>query len=1181
MTCPAGYFCPDRGSQAPTACGAGSYNPSTGSAESTACLSCPLGRVNANKGSISSAACELCPAGFFCSTPAAQVVCPAGSYCPLNATDPIACPLGAYCEKGAANWTVCPSGSFADRTGRPDASCSGPCAAGRYGDTPGAQNSSCDGPCAAGFYCVAGSTTATAARCPNGTTTAQGQGTKGSDCKGEPPTERVDAVTVALVGSGVGGLQLTWYPGKSIDGSSPTAGYAAACQQMRTPSIPDTVGDAFVEVAATVSDAVLDGGVRLATIPSSALQPSCGYRCRVAPLNDAGRGGFSDWSLPVRWYVRAPETPVLDAAEQLSRESNAARYVTVSGSLRSGVNGEAVVMSDATLSIRYGPATDVSAADTVPFNRSSAADGCQGSREVSVTGAANGLRLWQPNAASSNWRFSFSVLLCDQRPYAFSVSATNIGGAASNWSGWSAPVSTNCSAGTYLAAGGQQCESCPEGAACRALGLAPNVTTLAAVPNWWRAPWVVDATAAFTPCAPLSSDGTTACLGSNRCAAGYGGVLCQECLAGYARSGAAGCSACPEPWRSWLALLGVGMLAVLLLAFLVRAALRSRGEPSRLEVIMLKVLMSHLQTVALAAEFDLRWPSWLAGLFAVSDASSSLSDAVLSLDCVLPAAQAGSGAAVFSGAALTLCAPFLCAAAAALFWFTPRGACTWFATAPPASASPVAGGAQKTAAELANPKFVAFSVTLIVILSTMHASLSKAALRLLTCRPLAGRHWLAADMSVECWVADSPHARYGVPLGSLAIIFFVIGIPAGNAFVLYRRRHKLARTDTRIRFGFLYASYRLDTFFWDSVVLLRKLAIAVVAVFLRPAGAGLQAFAAQIAAFCALSVQLLVQPYANARVNALDAYSLGTQLATFTLSILLYLSDTAESLKVTASLGVLGANIAYLIYFFLVFFRESTLARAAAGRLSGAATHIGAAALSFHVRRATRLSNADVGGGDTPVEAVELAAVPPRDPPGLGVVMIGAMVTNPVVRRSLDSTIDNGSTSLPEKGRGDAVGGGTATSAANQLSLPIARQIEPAAEQRGSLGATPQSRFLDARAEAASPRRGPAAALLPARSQSLVSPHPHDLVPSTLRTRVGSVAEPRTPTAVDAIVIGWIEARDAASGRPYWYNSAGQTTWAKPSEASRWAAREESRERSGKALASGSKGAHYSTNQLS
>jgi hypothetical protein len=161
------------------------------------------------------------------------------------------------------------------------------------------------------------------------------------------------------------------------------------------------------------------------------------------------------------------------------------------------------------------------------------------------------------------------------------------------------------------------------------------------------------------------------------CDEGYAGVLCHECVSGWARSGVAGCAKCGAPWRSWLALTAVAAVALAVLSFLVRATLRSRGEPSRLEIVMLKVLMAHLQTVALAAEFDLRWPSWLAGLFAASDASSSLSDAVLSLDCVLPSPpELGSGAAVFAGAALTSTGS-ACTWARPPAWATRSFATTW------------------------------------------------------------------------------------------------------------------------------------------------------------------------------------------------------------------------------------------------------------------------------------------------------------------------------------------------------------------------------------------------------------------------------------------------------------------------------------------------------------------------
>ena len=55
----------------------------------------------------------------------------------------------------------------------------------------------------------------------------------------------------------------------------------------------------------------------------------------------------------------------------------------------------------------------------------------------------------------------------------------------------------------------------------------------------WRMPWVTNVSAAFAPCAELSSNGDTACLAGGVCAEGYAGVLCSACVAGYARSGAA------------------------------------------------------------------------------------------------------------------------------------------------------------------------------------------------------------------------------------------------------------------------------------------------------------------------------------------------------------------------------------------------------------------------------------------------------------------------------------------------------------------------------------------------------------------------------------------------------------------------------------------------------------------
>jgi hypothetical protein len=405
--------------------------------------------------------------------------------------------------------------------------------------------------------------------------------------------------------------------------------------------------------------------------------------------------------------------------------------------------------------------------------------------------------------------------------------------------------------------------------------------------------------------------------------------------------------------------------------------------------------MAHLQTVALAAEFDLRWPGWLAGLFAASDAGSSVSDQVLSLDCVLPSAgaQVGAGASVFAGAALVLGTPLVCIVGAGLFW---GAASRWsgarFVAGSGAGAAPEAKPGRLRAAD-------AFRLTVIVLMSTLHASLSKATLRLLTCRSLGGRHWLAADMAVECWAADSPHSTVGLPLAIPALLLFVLGIPAGTAALLWRQRRELASPAVRAKYGFLYASYREDTFYWDSVVLLRKLAIAAVAVFLRPAGAGLQACTAQLVVFVSLQLQTRVQPYANAGVNTLDAYALLAEFATFFLAIVLYASGSDDNLKQAVSLGIGLVNVAYLAYFIFVFSRESPLVRSGASRLSAATACLrvratsGALVASCCFRRT-------VSGAGEPKDSVELLRRPAQSGFGDGASTgdgNGAMVVNPLV----------------------------------------------------------------------------------------------------------------------------------------------------------------------------------------
>lgn len=52
-------------------------------------------------------------------------------------------------------------------------------------------------------------------------------------------------------------------------------------------------------------------------------------------------------------------------------------------------------------------------------------------------------------------------------------------------------------------------------------------------------------------------------------------------------------------------------------------------------VAVIKIAFSHLQTIAIASQFDLEWPQSLHDMFAAFSTTTSAASDVISLDCML------------------------------------------------------------------------------------------------------------------------------------------------------------------------------------------------------------------------------------------------------------------------------------------------------------------------------------------------------------------------------------------------------------------------------------------------------------------------------------------------------------------------------------------------------------------
>ena len=70
------------------------------------------------------------------------------------------------------------------------------------------------------------------------------------------------------------------------------------------------------------------------------------------------------------------------------------------------------------------------------------------------------------------------------------------------------------------------------------------------------------------------------------------------------------------------------------------------------------------------------------------------------------------------------------------------------------------------------------------------------------------------------------HLRYMIG-GIIGVVFIMFGIPVGTGLFLWHKRSHMDDPDFRLRYGFVYYGYRRNAIYYESVVMLRKLALVV------------------------------------------------------------------------------------------------------------------------------------------------------------------------------------------------------------------------------------------------------------------------------------------------------------------------------------------------------------------
>jgi hypothetical protein len=200
-------------------------------------------------------------------------------------------------------------------------------------------------------------------------------------------------------------------------------------------------------------------------------------------------------------------------------------------------------------------------------------------------------------------------------------------------------------------------------------------------------------------------------------------------------------------------------------------------------------------------------------------------------------------------------------------------------------------------------------------------------LAMLACERVGDKFWLAADLQEPCM--EGRHLGNVFAICIPQILLFVLGLPLGATILLYRNRKRLFNREIQIRWGLLYAGYRVEVFWWELTVVVRKISLVVVGgVFGARLGPDMQVYMALAMIVVFLVLHLGVRPFdeltkTHRILHWLELGGLMVCWGTLYCGMLFWIGNRLPSgLRVFVSISIVGGNTCFTVFVSVVYIRS-------------------------------------------------------------------------------------------------------------------------------------------------------------------------------------------------------------------------------------------------------------------
>lgn len=463
----------------------------------------------------------------------------------------------------------------------------------------------------------------------------------------------------------------------------------------------------------------------------------------------------------------------------------------------------------------------------------------------------------------------------------------------------------------------------------------------------------------------------------------YEGNGCRKCIMGYGSNFSGECKKCPgdlglATFIVILGILGLVTVALILVYFQVHATRDS------VITIYVKITVSYFQMMALLSSFGIDWPDSIEDAFSWLDLVGFFGDQLISVDCLVNQYSFESSVPQFYAKFICfMLIPVACILVPGIFWWFyhhhRRVAIehedwhltredflgiyeAWDEIDAESAAALIREQGHKldlpstqamiVAMEKANKNTVPtaedfkrffimqkgknhldfFVTSTIILLFICYSNITRYIVKAFTCEKLGATakeddptqtetfYYLEEDLDVRCF-----NQTYFLWTGLLVFpcfCLFVVGIPTLGSYLMYGVQDKLENKHVFQMYGFLYKGFQDQFYYWEMVIMLRKVVFVFISVFVSHIGGVLTALSGFFVTSFFLVLQKAANPYITQKLNRLETLALLCVVATY-LCGLFFLDD---NLAGYAHLRLFFVVVVFLLNGLYLFFAGWLLA---------------------------------------------------------------------------------------------------------------------------------------------------------------------------------------------------------------------------------------------------------------